>query len=311
MKKLAIILVSVGMAMRVAGGAETEGAAKAEAPSALTAAVESQAAARAAIAKEFEQRKDAVRKWFPTALDALEKDATNRGSLDSVLAVKNERDRADRPLTPEELAKLPEPLRGIRLKYDQVMAAFVPEQRTRDAASIRDYIAKLDLLKKSTTQRGDIDGALKIKDEAEKARTELIAVESGKQLVASTPAAPSPEPAAAAPTAPAPAPAADASPAPAADNAALIGNWHFRWVETGYEADFTFSADGTFTQGGGGHDGKWHVDGNKIVMETAGGADKVISLPIDPTGTKVIDRRKNRNVNAVKLEAKAAETATQ
>lgn len=84
---------------------------------------------------------------------------------------------------------------------------------------------------------------------------------------------------------------------------ALIGTWHFTWVETGYEADFTFAADGTFTTQNGGPDGTWRVEKSKVLLEAPNTAQKIMSLPINPSGTKVFDARKSRNVKAVKQKS--------
>jgi hypothetical protein len=81
----------------------------------------------------------------------------------------------------------------------------------------------------------------------------------------------------------------------------LVGKWHFHWTETGFDSDFQFKADGTFTWNPGGN-GTWTVADDKIVLEVSGQAAKTMQLPLDPAGTKVHDQRKNRNVVAVKTK---------
>jgi hypothetical protein len=81
---------------------------------------------------------------------------------------------------------------------------------------------------------------------------------------------------------------------------ALVGSWHFHWTETGFDADFRFRADGTFTDAATGKKGTWTIADDKIVMTIPNTAEKTIHLPLDPAGTKVTDMRKNRNVVAVK-----------
>lgn len=308
MKKLAWLVVWLGMVTGATLAAGPEGPAKPAAPTDLPAAMEAQAAVRAAITREFNDRQDAVRKWFPTALDALQKEATTRGNLDGVLAVKNERARAERALTPAEMAALPEPLHGVRLKYDQVLAALATEQTAREAASLRDYLAALESLEKRTTQRGEIDNALKIREEIGSARIQWSQLETMKPP--SVPAARASTPAPTLPVAAPMPPAPKGTPAPppatvaatASSHPALIGTWHFTWTETRYETDFTFAADGTFKAKDGGPAGTWKVDGNQILMDAPDTAEKIIFLPINPQGTKVLDQRKNRNIKAVKLK---------
>jgi hypothetical protein len=101
---------------------------------------------------------------------------------------------------------------------------------------------------------------------------------------------------------PAATPAAGSPSKGATSHPVLIGTWHFTWAETGWEADFTFAADGTFTTSNGGPDGKWKVEKGKIVLEAPNTAQKIMSLPINPSGTKVHDMRKDRDVKAVKLK---------
>ena len=311
----------IGLTICVALDLFSGGRAEAAAPVDLPAAVEQQAAARAVIAKEFVGRAGLVKGWYVTALDALQQDATTRGDLDRVIEVKKERERADRPLTPEELTALAEPIRGLRLKYDQALATLANQQKMREAASIREYVGTLESLEKRLTQRSDVDSALKVRQEASEAKGQATALEiSAKASVAN---APTEVPGATAPLAQqpflpprttppllVPAPAKPATPATPArsggptgsSHPALVGSWHFKWIETGYEWDYTFAADGTFHDTKGSATGTWKVAGDRITMESPGIPSKTIYLPIKPSGTKVIDQRKNRTIQAVKLK---------
>ena len=85
----------------------------------------------------------------------------------------------------------------------------------------------------------------------------------------------------------------------------LQGTWHFRWPETGFNADFLFRADGTFLAVDTQREGTWKVVGGQILMEQPNLEKKQISLPIDPKGTKVHDDRKNRTIIALKREMPA------
>jgi hypothetical protein len=96
-----------------------------------------------------------------------------------------------------------------------------------------------------------------------------------------------------------PAPATGPGPTPA-DLTALVGSWQFTWFETGYQADFTFAADGTYINNEKNLKGTWKVVGDKIIMEMPDRETETIYLPIQPSGTKVTDQRKNRNITAVK-----------
>lgn len=305
-------LTKIAVSLCAAVGLTTLNA-KAADPAELPAAMEKQATARAAISTEFEGRLKLVKGWYTTSLDTLQQDATAKGNLDTLLGIKKERERAERALTAEEMAELKEPLLGLRGRYDQALETLATQQKAREATAVRDYVASLEALEKRITQRGDIDGALKVREEVGKARSEAAALETKRtapdpQVAAVTPAAPGSQPVTASPGAtPAPKPATPANSATAAKSGgatshpALIGSWHFKWTETGFEQDFTFAADGTFSSGGK-DVGTWRVDGDKIIMDTPGGAPKTIFLPIKPSGTKVIDQRKNRNVEAVKLK---------
>ena len=86
---------------------------------------------------------------------------------------------------------------------------------------------------------------------------------------------------------------------------ALVGTWHLHWAEPGYDADYVFRADGTFTgrpvlRSGKEHNGTWKVTGNKIQMEAPKTGQKTIHLPIDPMGTNIFDHYKDWHILAVK-----------
>jgi hypothetical protein len=300
------------------------GGAVVQAPAELQKAIEQHTAAMNGIAAEVKARTEAVKKWYPTALEALEKDAMARGDLDGVLAAKRERERIGRPLTPEEMATQPAAFRAVRQKYDAALEGLATQEKTRELTCVRDYVAALEGMQRRLTMRDEIAAAVKVKEEATRAfgqQTELEVevrqrtVPSAPALVAATPAPALPPSRAtaaqlpAAPTGTTP-PAAKAPSTPVFGSImstktnsvakALEGAWYFKW-DSGYDADYTFSADGTFKGSQrGGPDGTWRVVGQTVLMEAPPNENKTIHLPIKPDGTKITDSRKGRTIMATK-----------
>ncbi len=162
-------------------------------PETLPNAIQQQAAGQEALARQESDAAGALRKWYESALDAIKKDATGRGDLNSVLAADQERDRLDRDLTPEEKAKLPPGMRKVRDQYDQARVQRANQQRAKLAASLRAYLTTLEGLEKRFTQDSDIQRALASRDERTKAEETLKALTPAAVPAAPAPAATTPQ----------------------------------------------------------------------------------------------------------------------
>ncbi len=163
-------------------------------PETLPLAMQQQVAAQQGLSRQQSEANATLRKWYESALDAIRKDATGKGDLNSVLATDQERDRLDRDLTPEEKSKLSPPMRKVRDQYDQALVQTASQQKAKLAASLRAYITTLELLEKRFTQDSNIERALASRDERTKAEEELkalvpAAVPAGGAPAASTPLA--------------------------------------------------------------------------------------------------------------------------
>jgi hypothetical protein len=181
------------------------------APADLPAASQRQATAREAIARQADEAETALRKWYDSALDAVQKDAQAKGDLDRVLAVKQEHERAGRDLTPEEKGALPPVMKSVRDQYDQARTQRANQNKANVTASLRAYLAALETLEKSLTQKADIDGALAVRKERTAVGEQLSAIQTA--VATAPPVAPPP------PVTPPPAVGA-ATPAPATPPAA-------------------------------------------------------------------------------------------
>ena len=165
MKTAALLLTFIAFALKSIAVEAPADAVKQEQAADLKMEIERQAAARAAVDAEFKGRMETLKKWYPTALDALEKEATARGNLEDVLAIKKERERMDRALTTEERLSLIDSIKAVRQKYEQGLATLATQQRTREIASIREYVQTLQALQKKLTTHGDIESALGVRKE--------------------------------------------------------------------------------------------------------------------------------------------------
>jgi hypothetical protein len=166
-------------------------------PETLPLAIQQQVAAQQALARQESEANATLRKWYESALDAVKKDATGRGDLNSVLGADQERDRLDRDLTPEEKSKLTPVMRKVRDQYDQARVQMANQQKAKLAALLRAYLTTLEVLEKKYTQNSDIEKAVASRDERTKAEEQLkvltpTAVLAGTASVAATPLAANP-----------------------------------------------------------------------------------------------------------------------
>ncbi len=131
----------------------------------LQAAADRLAAARAVVEKQRVDRIAVAKNWYTGALDKLQKDVTAKGDLDAVLAVKAETGRMDRELTPEERVTMPEWLRAARANYEKALAQISDQAAAGEIAVLNAHLTALEAVQKRLTQAGDIDNALKVKQE--------------------------------------------------------------------------------------------------------------------------------------------------
>ena len=161
------------------------GSLSAQVPAELESATNNRAKALATAEAQHKDRVFALQKTYTADLDRQQALYQAKGDLDSVLAIKNERDRLERPLTAEEMRALPEALRASRARYDQGTTKSSTQERATVAAEDRNYIAMLQALQTRLTRAGDIDAAVKVRDA-------LQAVVGGKKEAAPTATTPPP-----------------------------------------------------------------------------------------------------------------------
>jgi len=136
------------------------------------------AAARVAALDDYIKRIGMVKAWYVGQIDTMLKDSTSRGDLEGVLAAKNEKERTDRPLTPEERRGLPAAFSALRARYDQAIAQLAANQKTAEVASLRQYLGALEILQKNLTQKGDLDGGLMVKNARTVVAEQLASIET-------------------------------------------------------------------------------------------------------------------------------------
>jgi len=231
--------------------------------------------------------------------DAIGK-VSQAGDLDGAIALRNEQKRfGDTQHFPEEdQPDDPAAVKQARAAIRVLLAKANTESAVRTKALHARYDQILAQAQAQLTQRVRLDDALLVKAKRDEVAAAWVTV---AVAIAADPNTLAPAPAQTAKGTAKP-PSAPAKAATKSDIIkVLVGKWHFHWTETGFDADFQFKADGTFTWNPGGN-GTWTVADDKIVLEVSGQAAKTMQLPLDPAGTKVHDQRKNRNVVAVKTK---------
>ena len=161
-------------------------------PNDLTAAQTQFAAATKPLTAQRDEKLATMRKFYADALERMQKEATAKGDLDTALAAKTEREALAVPgeLSAESRKKLPAALLASRTKYDQAAMQIEAQARAQEAALIRSYLAMLDALQKRITVKGDLEGAVKVKDERQTVAARLGAIDTGKAPPAIAPLAP-------------------------------------------------------------------------------------------------------------------------
>ena len=256
-------------------------------PGELQTLMERHVAAQSAGKQEHSGRLAKVRSWYDAQLDTLQKEATAKGDLDSVLAIKKERERGDRRNSPEETRTLPAAVGALRAKFDQSLDQLAATQQTNELAAVREFAVALDGLQKRLTQKGDIDGALKVKAQRQTVLGELAFLEAARTPPPGETTLPLPPPMATpAPVSRLAAPSAtprffDKKPDPNSP----VGTWSFQSGDAKPMVR-TFYEDGTVTGDGFEGVGKWKITKTKILVSYPGNREGSIDLPLNPKGTK-------------------------
>ena len=241
---------------------------------------------------------------YAASLDVAVAKASASGDLEGVVALRNERKRFDETqVFPEQDGDADAAsVKTIRAATRIQLARIETENAARTKALHAKYDVVLAQAQMQLTQAKRIDDALLVKAK----REEIAAAWITPAVAAETAQASTPPPAPAQPAFPekvaAKQPSASAKDAAKKGDVskALVGRWHFHWTETGFEADYSFRGDGTYTETPSGHKGTWKIADDKVLMEQPGTAPKTMALPLIPDGTGVIDQRKNRHIIAVK-----------
>jgi hypothetical protein len=251
------------------------------------------------VAADYEKWFTALQKWYLASLEKLQGERMKAGDLDGVLAFKAERERiaARAETTQEQIQAMPAALGKLRAAYEPALKKIMDEAARRKDAARSKRLAKLEALQKRLTINGDLDEALLVKKEKERAATGTADTDggsSGKPLEAPA------SPATAGSTKPA---EPDKEPGAVRDAAApLIGTWRLAYAPTpAWSAKMTLKADGSFAIDDI-NQGKWKMtaEGAVLTYDSNGLQDK-IPPPFDPKGTKVHGRR-GKDYTAMKIE---------
>jgi hypothetical protein len=145
--------------------------------------------------RQIENRRDdrltSMKTQYLEVLDGLYQSAISKGDLDSVIAVKAEKDRilTDVAPTDAERAALPEVLKKPRSSYDQNVARVLKEQGDQLRQLYDKYKKTLEAQERKLTVQGRVDDALAVRAEKERMMDDLPA-SAVDQPAASAPAAP-------------------------------------------------------------------------------------------------------------------------
>jgi hypothetical protein len=153
-------------------------------PNDLRTAEEQQTAALAPIfARRDERFRNATAAYVAT-LDQIERDATSRGDLDTVLSAKGEREAVSKPGVAQPAKGLPKALIPHRQRFDRAISEAQAASNREEAAQIKVYLPILDALQARLTKQGKVEAAVEVKQRRGVISTQLSAVESGKGTAA-------------------------------------------------------------------------------------------------------------------------------
>jgi hypothetical protein len=142
---------------------------------ALAALLSSYAAAKETVAAQQEKWIGALRAWYLQDLTKLQGERTKAADLEGAVAAKTERERitAGAEPTREQIDAMPESLRRVRATYDPALKKGADELARRNDAAGRKYLADLEALQKRLTMGGDLDQAVLVRAEKERAAEEM------------------------------------------------------------------------------------------------------------------------------------------
>lgn len=132
---------------------------------------------------------------YAKALAALADKLQKDGDLEGLLAAKKEKERFDKAKqVPEETpADLPPAVAKLQTDYRKSVSQSETDRNTAILTLTGKYVARLDALKKQLTMQGQIDEALKLKAEGERAKTSPV-VASAEFALAELTTKPAPQP---------------------------------------------------------------------------------------------------------------------
>jgi hypothetical protein len=122
---------------------------------------------------ENDQALKRAKAGYVVSLTQLGTMAQKCGELDAVLAIKAEATRHTKRVEPtsQEQAAMPQALLQLRAKYLAELAGVASGLQEKESQALKQYLSELEKLERRYTQRGDIAGAVIIRDE----RTQLAA----------------------------------------------------------------------------------------------------------------------------------------
>ena len=117
---------------------------------------------------------------YGTSIEAAMRTARSSGDLDAYMRVKQERDRFDLdqtvPKTPG--GRTNDAVAALIVAHYEALARVRTDKDKQSVALLKEYVGRLDELVKSRMIRNDIEGAKRVKGEADKAKALLAEAES-------------------------------------------------------------------------------------------------------------------------------------
>jgi hypothetical protein len=130
--------------------------------------------------------KEKVPADYTNALNALEMSFTKKGDLDSVVAIRTERDRyiVAQDISSKAIVKSPPALKALQERFQKTVVDLEAGKKKDIAASIVPYLTRLEQLKTNLTKSSKVDDALLVKQEIDRvkgsvAMSALISQEPG------------------------------------------------------------------------------------------------------------------------------------
>lgn len=127
------------------------------------------------LAADGEARTKRLKAEYLVSLEHARQTATTQGDLESVLAVKAEIERTSKGTATTETDKktMPPGLLECRKQYETELSRLLEELKQQQTALQKQYLEDLTTLQRQLTQRGDIAGAVAVKEERERIQAAL------------------------------------------------------------------------------------------------------------------------------------------